>query len=82
MSNGVLARVFSPLVFFVAHLVYLVTWSQEPFLNKWIDGCFTFFVSLVLCNIIRSRLASAAEPEDPGDVGGPPRDRPKIDHTP
>jgi hypothetical protein len=62
LNNADLARVLSPLLFFVAHLVYLALWSPDPFLKKWIDGSFTFFLALVLCNIIRARLAAANAP--------------------
>jgi len=74
LSNTDLARVLSPLLFFVAHVLYLAFWSPEPFLRKWIDGSFSFFLALVLCNIIRARVVAAhaggddnAEaPVDPG----------------
>jgi len=69
LSNAGLAKVLSPLLFFFAHLVYLAAWSPEPFLNKWIGGCFSFFLALVLCNIIRARISAAAAPGDPADSG-------------
>ena len=80
LSNADLARVLSPLLFFLAHLVYLAFWSPDPFLKKWIDGSFTFFLALVLCNLIRARVVAAAAdgdddagaPVDPGT--GPARD--------
>lgn len=50
----------SPLLLFAAHVVYLAVWSPDPFLKKWLDGSFSFFVSLVLCNIIRARVVAAA----------------------
>jgi hypothetical protein len=62
-----IARVFSPLLFFVAHVVYLVAWSPDPFLKKWIEGSFTLFVSLVLCNVIRARVVAAAQARE-GDA--------------
>ena len=71
LSNADLARVLSPLLFFAAHVVYLALWSPEPFLNKWIDGSFTFFVALVLCNIIRARVIAAAAGDEEGDAGAP-----------
>ena len=71
LSNADLARVLSPLLFFVAHVVYLALWSPEPFLNKWIDGSFTFFIALVLCNIIRARVIAAAAGDEEGDAGAP-----------
>jgi hypothetical protein len=71
LSNAALARVLSPLLFFVAHVVYLAFWSPEPFLNKWIDGSFTFFVALVLCNIIRARVVAAAAGPEEGAAEAP-----------
>lgn len=61
MNNRTRARILSPLLFFLMHLIYLVVWSPDPFLKKWIDGSFTFFVALVLCNIIRARAVAAQE---------------------
>jgi hypothetical protein len=46
------------------HVIYLITWSTDPFLKKWIDGSFTFFVALVLCNVIRAHVVAKAEPRD------------------
>jgi hypothetical protein len=70
-------RILSPLSFFAAHVVYLVGWSADPFLKKWLDGSFTFFVALVLCNIVRSRVAARSqvapdeEDEGPGEGNKP-----------
>jgi hypothetical protein len=74
LRGGDLARVLSPLLFFLAHVVYLAGWSTEPFLNKWIDGCFSFFLALVLCNVIRARIAAAGDPSehDSGEGGVSP----------
>ena len=44
----------------LAHVLYLALWSPDPFLQKWIEGSFTFFIALVLCNIIRARVVAAA----------------------
>ena len=70
MNNRDKARILSPVLLFVFHTVYLVAWSHDPFLKKWIDGSFTFFVALVLCNVIRARVAAAHDaasdkPDDP-----------------
>ena len=46
LSNADLARVLSPLLFFAAHVAYLALWSPDPFLTKWIEGSFTFFLAL------------------------------------
>jgi len=71
MSNSDILRILSPLVFFIFHVVYLIVVSKDPFLNKWIDGSFTFFVALVLCNIIRARVVAKANlnihPDDSGN---------------
>ena len=73
MNNSDILRILSPLVFFVFHVIYLIVVSQDPFLNKWIDGSFTFFVALVLCNIIRARIVAKADldiqPDDAGNAG-------------
>jgi uncharacterized membrane protein len=70
MKNSDILRIFSPLAFFVFHVLYLIAVSKEPFFNKWIDGSFTFFVALVLCNVIRSRIVSKASQSDqPNDTG-------------
>lgn len=54
-------RILSPLVLFFAHVVYLAVWSTDSFFNKWIDGSFSFFVALVLCNVIRARVVAGAQ---------------------
>lgn len=64
MKNSDILRMLSPLVFFLLHVIYLVFVSKDNFLNKWIDGSFTFFVALVLCNVIRSRLVAQSEQSD------------------
>lgn len=68
MNNVDIIKILSPLLLFVFHLFYLVVVSKDPFLNKWIDGSFSFFLSLVLCNIVRARVVasreSAQQPED------------------
>jgi hypothetical protein len=65
MSRGDTLRILSPLTFFLAHVVYLAGWSSDPFLKKWLDGSFSFFLALVLCNIIRARIVAAhREPAD------------------
>ena len=68
MSNSDILRILSPLAFFVIHVLYLAIWSHDPFLKKWIDGSFTFFVALVMCNVIRAHIvakAAAKEGEQP-----------------
>jgi hypothetical protein len=76
-SRSEILRILSPLLLFVAHVVYLVAWSPDPFLKKWLDGSFTFFVALVLCNIVRSRVVAqrqAREAADADDAGDGPDD--------
>lgn len=70
MSNSDILRILSPLVLFVAHVLYLIALSPDPFLQKWIEGSFTFFLALVLCNIIRSRVVAQSEPGEPPEVPG------------
>jgi len=71
VSNSNIIRILSPLIFFVFHVIYLVVLSKDQFFNKWVDGSFTFFVALVLCNIIRARVVAKANlgshPDDPGN---------------
>jgi len=64
MSRGDILRVLSPLVFFLIHVVYLAGWSPDPFLKKWLDGSFSFFLALVLCNVIRSRVVARHQSVD------------------
>lgn len=65
-------RILSPLLLFAAHVVYLAVWSPDPFLKKWLDGSFSFFLALVLCNIIRSRIVAPPGPQDGGGGAPPP----------
>lgn len=86
LSNADLARVLSPLLFFLAHVLYLALWSPDPFLTRWIEGSFTFFLALVLCNIIRARVVAvhggedenAGAPTDPGTVSGRDAEDPRA----
>lgn len=59
LGKAEFARVLSPMLLFAFHVVYLAVWSPEPFLSRWLDGCFSFFLSLVLCNIVRARVTAA-----------------------
>jgi len=69
-------RILSPLLLFAAHVIYLVGWSADPFLKRWLDGSFTFFVALVLCNIVRSRIVAQSRAQGHGvdEAGPPPQD--------
>lgn len=74
MTRGEIARILSPLAFFLAHVVYLALWSHDPFLKKWLDGSFSFFLALVLANLIRARIAAVRGGDDeasPDEPGGP-----------
>jgi len=84
MTNSQITRILSPLLFFVIHVLYLLFVSRESFFDKWVSGSFTFFLALVMCNIIRARIVAAAgaaeesDPDDPakgesnpGDPGAP-----------
>lgn len=71
MDKRLIIKILSPLLFFVIHIIYLVFFSQDPFLKKWIDGSFTFFVALVLCNLVRARIVGPSPPEDGGPDGKP-----------
>lgn len=57
--------IFIPIIFFLIHLVYLFVWSTDSFFSKWIDGCVSFFIALVLCNIIRVRAFPSPDPDNP-----------------
>jgi hypothetical protein len=61
VKNSEVVRILSPLLFFVFHVIYLVTSSPDPFLKKWLEGSFTFFLALVLCNIIRARVVASKD---------------------
>jgi hypothetical protein len=65
-----LIRILSPLLFYSFHVFYLIVWSTDPFLKKWLEGSFTFFLALVLCNIIRSRVVAAKSQDGVSDKDG------------
>ena len=74
MNNSDKLRIFSPLALFIFHLAYLIFWSHDPLLKKWIDGSFTFFIALVFCNIIRAHVVSKnglADQDDPESKSTP-----------
>lgn len=60
-----LARILSPLAIYAIYLIYLIFYDTSPFLIKWLEGSFAFFLALVMCNVIRNRLTS------PGDAPKP-----------
>lgn len=76
MNNSDLLRILSPLALFVVHVLYLIALSPDPFLQKWIEGSFTFFIALVLCNIIRSRVVAQFEKSEPPEDIGQDKDGP------
>jgi hypothetical protein len=63
-------------MFFIIHVIYLIAVSNDQFFNKWVDGSFTFFVSLVMCNIIRARVVAKAGRSDTPDDAGRGQDGP------
>ncbi len=87
MNNSDRIKILSPLLLFLFHMVYLAAWSPDPFLKKWIDGSFTFFIALVMCNIVRSRIVARndqdSQPDDT-DVNQDRHDqnRSEINNTP
>lgn len=82
MSNKEIIQTLSPLALFVFHVLYLAFLSHEPFLTKWIDGSFTFFVALVMCNIIRARIVAAADVRDRSENTHHDDDDPEGGSTP
>lgn len=83
MSRSDIARILSPLGLFGIHVIYLAVWSEDPFLKKWIDGSFTFFLALVMCNVIRARIVASADSDRSGDHDGlPPDSNSPPDETP
>jgi hypothetical protein len=64
-----MARILSPLALFLSYIIYLAVWSRDPFLKKWLDGSFAFFMALVLANIIRARIAASGRGEDTAGGG-------------
>lgn len=82
MSNSKILQIFSPLIFFIIHVIYLVFSSQEPLFNKWIDGSFSFFVSLILCNILRARILAQTALIDSHDDSGRDHEGPENNTIP
>ena len=68
LSGKEKATVLSPLIAYGVFLAYLVFFSERPFLLRWLDGCFGFFVALVFCNILR-RGAVEKHDENPESEG-------------
>jgi hypothetical protein len=82
MNNRDILQIFSPLVLFVIHVIYLILLSKEPLFNKWIDGSFSFFIALVLCNIIRARVLAKAQLNSQAHDSGHDEDGPQINSAP
>lgn len=55
---------------FLSYVVYLILFSNEPFLEKWINGSFAFFVALVLANIIKRSTLGDEETGQAGEDRG------------
>jgi hypothetical protein len=59
--------VFIPLGVYLIYLLYLVFFSANPFLIRWLEGCFALFVALVFCNLFRKGLVDRAEESQDAD---------------
>jgi hypothetical protein len=57
MTKNEKITIFLPLLGFLLYVLYLVFLSPRPFLLRWIEGCFSLFVALVFCNLLRRRFA-------------------------
>ena len=53
--------VFNLLGIYLLYLLYLVFFSANPFLIRWLEGCFALFVALVFCNLFRKGFVDRAE---------------------
>lgn len=53
--------VLIPLGVYLFYLLYLVFFSDNPFLIRWLEGCFSFFVALVFCNLLRKGFIDRAK---------------------
>ncbi len=53
--------VFIPLGIYLLYLLYLVFFNANPFLVRWLEGCFALFVALVFCNLLRKGLVDRAK---------------------
>ena len=65
MTKREKAVIFLPLLGFMLYVLYLAFLSPKPFLMRWIEGCFSLFVALVFCNLLRRKFAPP--PEGPTD---------------
>jgi hypothetical protein len=61
------ASVFLPLGIYLIYLLYLIFFSVNPFLIRWLEGCFALFVALVFCNLLRKGLVDRAEESQEGN---------------
>ena len=68
--------VFIPLGIYLLYLLYLVFFSANPFLIRWLEGCFALFVALVFCNLLRKGLVDRAEESQEGDREASTEDEP------
>ncbi len=53
--------VLIPLGVYLFYLLYLVFFSANPFLIRWLEGCFSLFVALVFCNLLRKWFVDRAK---------------------
>jgi len=59
-------RLAVPAACFLLYVLHLAFWSPKPFLTRWIEGCFAFFLALVLALVIlKNSPAGRAEDDDP-----------------
>ena len=64
------AYVFAPLIVFLLYAMYLLALSTKPFLVKWLEGCFSLFIALVFCNIIKKGVLDKARERRECDPDG------------
>jgi len=64
MTKSEKTVIFLPLLGFLLYVLYLSLLSPKPFLLRWIEGCFSLFVALVFCNLLRRKFA-----RPPGERG-------------
>ena len=70
--------VFIPLGIYLLYLLYLVFFSANPFLIRWLEGCFALFVALVFCNLLRKGLVDRAAESKERDREASTEDDPSL----
>ena len=74
------ASVFLPFGIYLIYLLYLIFFSANPFLIRWLEGCFAFFVALVFCNLLRKSLVDRADESQEDNPSSPPLTVPDTFH--